>query len=807
MTATMLRRLLCGKPEDDEGEDEGVRRLQRKPYVCAMVFAVEKEPGDDELGEYKPGLLARICGAAYQDQDAHDQGEKQAKQRDERDAKRQECEAYRERVAIKLEALGLRLYKTQNKNGSLIFLLVGADQAVLEYQAEMHQMPVELLPSGRIQKFMRDATLHSNSGPGSQLGLVTASAPFVADERPGDGKLKINFRSARGSSRFEFQTAIKGRVLQTVIQASESLGGAGINMVDLNRAEGMHAAFQVHDANLLKLMADWADLRRIIGRGHLKTHRTSGWVGWSQPLNRLREYFGETPAMYFAFSGFVSKGLLYLSAWSVLLSVLIGVTRIDSTTIVACGGVMAVFAVTLPTRWAGEQNRLEIEWNMQHFESRLRGAAGTNETQRCTSQLKVIFDMLVVMAIAVGLAAFSCWAVTSLGNPWVIGLVIQVLNRLISVVGRAMTEWEGHPDQAAFDGMLVLKVALLQSVASYTGLFYIAFAKSSPQFKRALGMENTTDHDCPLMSTEHPFGHTELEPSCITELATTLPVVFCVHVAVWILELIAPLVVKAVADARQKPASDRPPLQAEAEAAMPRSDGVVFAGYNNLALQFGWVAFFGAAWPLAGAVAACSAAVQIRLHAKGFCTLYQRPAPQGCRGIGAWQWVFVTMGCLAVLSNGGLVFFSSNIFTACKACPTGWERPMDSNALVGSESGSSGEPPVDISIPGDSSTGPVAVPFSVTSTYALLMFLAAEHVILLATCFAMALAKAPRVVKQQVLACEQDFDAVASRGRWDKVRLKMRQVQSKIDHERLELEDGGSDEYPTVDQQIDVRMQ
>ena len=386
---------------------------------------------------------------------------------------------------------------------------------------------------------------------------------------------------------------------------------------------------------------------------------------------------------------------------------------------------------------------------------------------------------------------------------WVLDLCVALLMQLINRAGgrlaARLTAWENYRTDAAHAKALVYKTCLVQFLPSYLPLAFVAFAMASAEMHRAVGLE--AEQNCVPVERD---GDGVFRPSCIHELAAVVPVVLVVHVLAWLLEVGLTLWLDRPP---QRKRGDQLPLQAEAEAAMPRSDGVVFAGYNNLALQFGWVAFFGAAWPLAGAVAACSAAVQIRLHAKGFCTLYQRPAPQGCRGIGAWQWVFVTMGCLAVLSNGGLVFFSSNIFTACKACPTGWERPMDSNALVGSESGSSGEPPVDISIPGDSSTGPVAVPFSVTSTYALLMFLAAEHVILLATCFAMALAKAPRVVKQQVLACEQDFDAVASRGRWDKVRLKMRQVQSKIDHERLELEDGGSDEYPTVDQQIDVRMQ
>ena len=81
------------------------------------------------------------------------------------------------------------------------------------------------------------------------------------------------------------------------------------------------------------------------------------------------------------------------------------------------------------------------------------------------------------------------------------------------------------------------------------------------------------------------------------------------------------------------------------------------------------------AWPPAGLLACASAFLQVRCHAKALCTLYQRPKQEGCRGIGPWRGVFVALGCAAVASNCGLLFFTSNLFTTCKDCPTGWAAP------------------------------------------------------------------------------------------------------------------------------------
>eukprot|EP01052_Picozoa_sp_SAG31_P015991 SAG31_NODE_1043_length_10184_cov_2.174517_7_plen_1477_part_00 len=134
----------------------------------------------------------------------------------------------------------------------------------------------------------------------------------------------------------------------------------------------------------------------------------------------------------------------------------------------------------------------------------------------------------------------------------------------------------------------------------------------------------------------------------------------------------APLFRQAVDNARKKNASTPPPLQAEIEAVKKVPDKMNFQGYSNLALEFGWVAMFGAAWPAAGLLAATSAALQLRLHAKSLCTLCQRPKQETCSGIGPWHWVFVVLACGAVACNCGLVFFTSNLFTTCKNCPTGW---------------------------------------------------------------------------------------------------------------------------------------
>eukprot|EP01051_Picozoa_sp_SAG22_P007520 SAG22_NODE_532_length_9401_cov_29.999892_6_plen_337_part_00 len=217
----------------------------------------------------------------------------------------------------------------------------------------------------------------------------------------------------------------------------------------------------------------------------------------------------------------------------------------------------------------------------------------------------------------------------------------------------------------------MLKTFLVQALPSFLPLGFVAFGMPSPALQSLARVP--ADHGgCVAGAVETEAGLPS-RPPCVDELAALLPLFLTAHALVWLLENGLALWWGRRRRAKQQPNANRRRragggterwaalLPVEAEAAKPKADSLAFTGYSNLALQFGWVAMFGAVWPLAAVVAAASVLLQVRLHAKSMCVLYQRPAPQGCRGIGPWRWVFVVLGLLAVASNCGLVFFTSNL--------------------------------------------------------------------------------------------------------------------------------------------------
>lgn len=77
--------------------------------------------------------------------------------------------------------------------------------------------------------------------------------------------------------------------------------------------------------------------------------------------------------------------------------------------------------------------------------------------------------------------------------------------------------------------------------------------------------------------------------------------------------------------------------------------------YAELAVQFGYITLFVVAFPLAPLLALANNYVETRSDAFKLLTQMQRPVPRGAEDIGAWQGVFTTISCIAVVTNSALV--------------------------------------------------------------------------------------------------------------------------------------------------------
>jgi hypothetical protein len=82
-----------------------------------------------------------------------------------------------------------------------------------------------------------------------------------------------------------------------------------------------------------------------------------------------------------------------------------------------------------------------------------------------------------------------------------------------------------------------------------------------------------------------------------------------------------------------------------------------FDEFNEMAVQYGYLALFAPAYPLAPLLAFINNVFEIRIDAVKFCTVLQRPRFRQAEDIGAWYTVLNVLGFFAVITNASMIAF------------------------------------------------------------------------------------------------------------------------------------------------------
>jgi len=98
-------------------------------------------------------------------------------------------------------------------------------------------------------------------------------------------------------------------------------------------------------------------------------------------------------------------------------------------------------------------------------------------------------------------------------------------------------------------------------------------------------------------------------------------------------------------------------LQYEKESTLVDWPGV-FDEYNEMAIQYGFITLFAAAFPLAPALGWLNCMIQIRSDSFKLLTAYNKPHYRTSAGIGTWRLIFETLGVIAIITNCALICFS-----------------------------------------------------------------------------------------------------------------------------------------------------
>eukprot|EP00300_Choanocystis_sp_HF-7_P015442 c19059_g1_i1.p1 GENE.c19059_g1_i1~~c19059_g1_i1.p1 ORF type:complete len:364 (+),score=110.63 c19059_g1_i1:464-1555(+) len=222
------------------------------------------------------------------------------------------------------------------------------------------------------------------------------------------------------------------------------------------------------------------------------------------------------------------------------------------------------------------------------------------------------------------------------------------MNQIYRRVAVFLNNFENHATETMHEDALIAKSFVFQFVNSYISLFYIAYIKG---------------RDIKVFG----FEAGSCRGTCFQELAMQLfTLVVFNQITGQIQEFVMPQLktfikyVRSKVKRTQKENVQLPPYLVELN--LPEYEGT-FTEYNEMAIQFGYVVMFAAAFPVASVAALINNWIEIRVDASKVLLLSRRPHYQGCEDIGTWQKVFEILGILSVINNCCLLGFTSTFMS------------------------------------------------------------------------------------------------------------------------------------------------
>lgn len=406
---------------------------------------------------------------------------------------------------------------------------------------------------------------------------------------------------------------------------------------------------------------------------------------YSQPLDKVKDYYGAKIGLYFAWLGHYTQSLTYAALMGAIAQFYVFATGSHNTesqldpvqVFLSC--FIVLWAVWHGEMWDRENKIIALKWGMEGFEEeevsrpQFRGTPRrdpiTNRMEEFYSPQRrmlkqfvsglIILVFIIFQLIGVLFVFFLRYQLVNKKNvSWgksacglVQAVLIQILSYYFQSVAETLNEWENHRTATEFEDNMIFKVFLFQIFNNYFALFFIAF------WKGATG-DGCDDDDC------------------MGELYQQMISIFMVRLLMNFVELGQPLMKqklaiyeeeRALAKAagaeakrtgkKKKKVAEMEPFEAEAKL---EDYPDTFDDFAEMVLQYGLVTMFVAAFPMTPLLAIIENVIEIRVDAYKMCNLVRRPDPMGAEDIGMWGNLLSAMGTLAIFSNAAMISFTTN---------------------------------------------------------------------------------------------------------------------------------------------------
>lgn len=583
--------------------------------------------------------------------------------------------------AVQEAACQIYLYWSHDKDQ--VFMLIRVPDVVLQAFADAIDFRVLL---------REDALITASTTGGNQIKPfeishmpeVTPIFPYqlIYSEYKLDPTLKQFYTTP-------FPVSVRLKLTALLLIAGTAQRGADLEPRVLMLDKTIDGYFPLHDSETKNILsADWLN-----------------WYSmpWNQPVDGVKDYFGEKIGLYFTFLGHYCSWLMLPAVLGLAIQLVVAGTGNFSHPILPFFALLiAGWAVFMLEFWKRKQAMTAFQWGMEGFEEEqldrpeFKGlgegeypqidsdgkTSGTITSFIDGSQTKFFPPKKQAILMAQSFAAIGTLATivlaviitiyvirrlmysTSVGtlSSTVASIMnsvqIAIFNVIYSKVANYLTDRENHRTDTTYEDSMIAKLFMFQFVNSYTSFFYLAFV--AKYVARPEGSDDDATGEC---------GYND----CMIALAINLAIVFGTRLTLGnVLELLEPYL-KGLLRQREEKVDVSTLSPAEQEFLLEPYDLLVgcLNDYAELAIQFGYMSFFVTALPAAVFGAFLNNFVEIRTDAYKLLS-GRRPILQGAEDIGTWQAVFTLIAGLSVVTNAGIVSFTMSIFDSYSVSVRMW---------------------------------------------------------------------------------------------------------------------------------------
>ena len=411
---------------------------------------------------------------------------------------------------------------------------------------------------------------------------------------------------------------------------------------------------------LMNLRTEWASLKKVLS---------------PQPIEKVKTYFSEQLAFYFCWLEVYKEFLMVAS----IVGALVFLSEIFSyytshhlialTFQIAFCLFLGIWAVSFEQYWIRKEKILAWEWGTLEFgeqEIQREQFNGDYVIDEASGKMKVVkrgkikhhsikffsyssILLFVALVIIIVISIFRL-RIELLSSPvaeyaplisaLTMAIQIAIFDVIYTKIAQVLTSWENHETMNLYNNSFALKLFMFRFVNSYSGLLYTAFFK---EYFEGCGTEG-----------------------CLSQLGLQLTIVFVVNMILNIIELGLPWFLSKFragwesARLHRKVSIRNNLYPVETESHLEPYDYVI-EDYMEMCLQYGFVALFGASFPMITVLALIEVCLEIRVDALKLCKFVRRPEPIKTEDIGIWKKIILFISVFGVFTNSGIIIITSGL--------------------------------------------------------------------------------------------------------------------------------------------------